>query len=51
MMNLDGVLGDARKRIEAATGEPFDRHPECLLCGKRDQHTHIENDIPAERTA
>jgi hypothetical protein len=41
-MNLNGVLGDARKRIETQQVEPpFDWHPQCALCGRRDYHTHV----------
>jgi hypothetical protein len=42
-MNLDGVCGDARKRLEQAALAAiirFDLRPECLLCGRRDEHTH-----------
>jgi hypothetical protein len=35
------VVGDARKRLEAATqGAPFDTRPECF-CGTRGVHTHL----------
>lgn len=43
-MNLNGVTGDSRKRLEAAAAAhpDFDPHPECLLCGRRDYHSHAD---------
>lgn len=49
--NLNGMVGDARKRLmereaaDASTMPTFDRHPECLLCGRRDPHTHCQDHV------
>ena len=55
-MNLNGMVGDARKRAEQQDAEAhvsFDRHPECLLCGRRDPHTHVRQfeSLPAKPAA
>ena len=40
-MNLTGVIGDARKRIEAAAATPpFDLNATCIVCGTRGVHSH-----------
>lgn len=61
MHNMDGVVGDARKRLES--GWPVDRlptpqehtaqllaaaHPQCRFCARLYEHTHITGPLLAQ---